>query len=32
MRRAMSDHLDRAFSPARLGKLELKNRILTAAT
>jgi 2,4-dienoyl-CoA reductase-like NADH-dependent reductase (Old Yellow Enzyme family) len=28
----MSDHLDRAFSPARLGKLELKNRILKAAT
>ena len=28
----MSDHLDRAFSPARLGKLVLKNRILKAAT
>ena len=28
----MSDHLDRAFSPATLGKLPLKNRILKAAT
>lgn len=28
----MSEYLDRAFSPARLGKLELKNRILKAAT
>ncbi|GAB5453442.1 MAG: NADH:flavin oxidoreductase [Halioglobus sp.] len=28
----MSDHLDRAFSPAALGSLPLKNRILKAAT
>ena len=28
----MSANLDKAFSPARLGKLELKNRILKAAT
>ena len=28
----MSEHLDKAFSPARLGKLELKNRIIKAAT
>ena len=28
----MSEHLDRAFSPATLGKLPLKNRILKAAT
>lgn len=28
----MSQHLDRAFSPAQLGKLRLKNRILKAAT
>ena len=28
----MSENLERAFSPARLGKLELKNRIIKAAT
>ncbi len=28
----MSEHLNRAFSPATLGKLPLKNRILKAAT
>ena len=28
----MNKHLQRAFSPAKLGKLELKNRILKAAT
>ena len=28
----MSQHLDRAFSPATLGKLPLKNRIIKAAT
>ena len=28
----MSEYLDRAFSSARLGKLELKNRIIKAAT
>jgi 2,4-dienoyl-CoA reductase-like NADH-dependent reductase (Old Yellow Enzyme family) len=28
----MSENIDRAFSPARLGKLELKNRIIKAAT
>jgi 2,4-dienoyl-CoA reductase-like NADH-dependent reductase (Old Yellow Enzyme family) len=28
----MSEHLDRAFSPATLGSLALKNRILKAAT
>jgi 2,4-dienoyl-CoA reductase-like NADH-dependent reductase (Old Yellow Enzyme family) len=28
----VSEFLDRAFSPARLGKLELKNRIIKAAT
>ena len=28
----MSDNLNRAFSPATLGKLPLKNRILKAAT
>lgn len=28
----MSEYLDRAFSPARLGKLRLKNRIIKAAT
>ena len=28
----MSDYLQRAFSPATLGKLELKNRIIKAAT
>ncbi|MFT4519413.1 MAG: 2,4-dienoyl-CoA reductase-like NADH-dependent reductase (Old Yellow Enzyme family) [Halioglobus sp.] len=28
----MSDYLNRAFSPATLGKLQLKNRILKAAT
>lgn len=28
----MSEHLNRAFSPANLGKLPLKNRILKAAT
>ncbi|MEH6548514.1 MAG: NADH:flavin oxidoreductase [Pseudomonadales bacterium] len=28
----MSEYLDRAFSPAKLGKLPLKNRILKAAT
>ena len=28
----MSEYLERAFSPARLGKLPLKNRILKAAT
>ena len=28
----MSDYLERAFSPATLGKLELKNRIIKAAT
>jgi 2,4-dienoyl-CoA reductase-like NADH-dependent reductase (Old Yellow Enzyme family) len=28
----MSEHLERAFSPASLGKLPLKNRILKAAT
>lgn len=28
----MSDYLDRAFSPAMLGKLQLKNRIIKAAT
>lgn len=28
----MSDYLNRAFSPAKLGQLELKNRILKAAT
>ena len=28
----MSDDLDRAFSPANLGKLSLKNRIIKAAT
>jgi len=28
----MSQHLDRAFSPAQLGKLPLNNRILKAAT
>lgn len=28
----MSDHLQRAFAPAQLGKLPLKNRILKAAT
>lgn len=28
----MSETLDKAFSPARLGKLELKNHIIKAAT
>lgn len=28
----MTDYLDKAFSPARLGKLELRNRIIKAAT
>ena len=28
----MNDHLDKAFSPATLGKLTLKNRIIKAAT
>jgi 2,4-dienoyl-CoA reductase-like NADH-dependent reductase (Old Yellow Enzyme family) len=28
----MSDHLEKAFSPAKLGNLELKNRIIKAAT
>ena len=28
----MSEHLDRAFAPATLGKLPLKNRIIKAAT
>jgi 2,4-dienoyl-CoA reductase-like NADH-dependent reductase (Old Yellow Enzyme family) len=28
----MSDHRDKAFSPATLGKLSLKNRIIKAAT
>ena len=28
----MSEYIDKAFSPARLGKLELKNRIIKAAT
>ena len=28
----MSDLLDRAFGPAELGKLPLKNRIIKAAT
>jgi 2,4-dienoyl-CoA reductase-like NADH-dependent reductase (Old Yellow Enzyme family) len=28
----MSEYLDRAFSPAKLGKLELRNRIIKAAT
>ena len=28
----MGDYLNRAFSPAKLGKLELKNRIIKAAT
>ena len=28
----MSESIDRAFSPARLGKLELKSRIIKAAT
>ncbi|NNL10319.1 MAG: NADH:flavin oxidoreductase, partial [Pseudomonadales bacterium] len=28
----MSEHLDRAFSPASLGQLPLKNRIIKAAT
>ena len=28
----MSEFLDRAFSPAPLGKLPLKNRIIKAAT
>jgi 2,4-dienoyl-CoA reductase-like NADH-dependent reductase (Old Yellow Enzyme family) len=28
----MSDNLNKAFSPARLGKLELRNRVIKAAT
>lgn len=28
----MSEYLDKAFSPAKLGKLELRNRIIKAAT
>jgi 2,4-dienoyl-CoA reductase-like NADH-dependent reductase (Old Yellow Enzyme family) len=28
----VSEYIDKAFSPARLGKLELKNRIIKAAT
>lgn len=28
----MSEHLDRAFAPAQLGKLELRNRVIKAAT
>lgn len=28
----MSEHLDRAFSPAKLGNVQLKNRIIKAAT
>jgi len=28
----MNEHLQKAFSPAKLGKLELKNRIIKAAT
>lgn len=28
----MSEYLDRAFSPAKLGQLELKNRVIKAAT
>ena len=28
----MSDYLDKAFSPAKLGRLPLKNRIIKAAT
>jgi 2,4-dienoyl-CoA reductase-like NADH-dependent reductase (Old Yellow Enzyme family) len=28
----MSEYLDKAFSPAQLGKLPLKNRIIKAAT
>jgi len=28
----MSEYLNKAFSPAKLGKLELRNRIIKAAT
>ena len=28
----MSEYLDKVFSPAKLGQLELRNRIIKAAT